>query len=286
MTLTLKDIHSMMGILTPFEGELSSPNGVQLKSNGANLFFRNGVAFIIDPETGKEYQASIYIKEQKHLRPNQFREVFKKKYRRNFIGYDNKSDSRKIHLGKCSTINTMIQNNIFHKYHGSNNQDGHDRQVTTSSGDYSVPLKVCLNCIKELSIGAKMGDTNYEPNNFNFKRFFSLKIGTIPEPEQGEFAAADTYPTNWSSISAKYRAASKWICECCAVDLSLNKELLDTHHINKRKSDCRDENLQALCKLCHAHQPHHQHMQTDFPYLKNLRSQQGIYEACACGAYK
>lgn len=268
-----KDIHSMMGILTLCEQRLARPEGVQVEENASNLIFLDGAIFIIDSETGKAHQATIHIKSNPDIDKSDFQSLFKK------ILTGRREDSRKIHLTKCSTIEDMIKKDGFHKYHGSNHQ-GHERIVKPKGGvDTSAPLKVCKNCIQELDLRRKMGDVPHAASDFNFSKFFDLRIGVVPAPEKNEDAPADDYPPNWRRISDDYRERAGWKCQECGVDFSSSdeKHLLHVHHKNKRKADIRPENLQVLCEDCHRKQPYHGHMsKASMPYINRLRKEQGL----------
>ena len=92
-------------------------------------------------------------------------------------------------------------------------------------------------------------------------------------------SAPSGYPSNWKEISAAYRKKCGYKCADCSVDCSAHHHhLTDAHHINGDKSDCCDDNLQCLCKLCHAKkpgQPYHikeEHKQK----LRQLQQEQNI----------
>ncbi len=66
------------------------------------------------------------------------------------------------------------------------------------------------------------------------------------------------YPDNWDDIAAAVKEAAGWKCEKCKLQCRFPGDEFDTHkrtltvaHINHVESDCRDENLVALCPACH-----------------------------------
>jgi hypothetical protein len=65
------------------------------------------------------------------------------------------------------------------------------------------------------------------------------------------------YPADWKEISFQVRQAASWCCEQCGTqqDTALPggyRVVLTTAHVlNPDPSDCREENLQALCQACH-----------------------------------
>lgn len=67
------------------------------------------------------------------------------------------------------------------------------------------------------------------------------------------------YPANWKSeIAPRIKQQADWRCEQCGMQCRQPYEEFDTHkrtltvaHINHVETDCRDENLVALCSACH-----------------------------------
>ena len=78
------------------------------------------------------------------------------------------------------------------------------------------------------------------------------------------------YPPDWKEISLRIRERAKWRCECNGIcgknhwdnrclrpDKRIVKRdyesgcVLTVAHLNHDPSDCRDENLLALCEGCH-----------------------------------
>ena len=66
------------------------------------------------------------------------------------------------------------------------------------------------------------------------------------------------YPETWLQIAYRIKEQADWKCEKCGKQCRRAGEVFDTHrntltcaHINHVESDCRDENLVALCPKCH-----------------------------------
>ena len=66
------------------------------------------------------------------------------------------------------------------------------------------------------------------------------------------------YPPDWDDIATAVKEAAGWKCEKCRLQCRFPGEEFDTHkrtlttaHINHIESDCRPENLIALCSACH-----------------------------------
>lgn len=81
------------------------------------------------------------------------------------------------------------------------------------------------------------------------------------------------YPKEWNSIAYRIKDQANWCCEECGrrckrpdedwsrflssgcvsgeVEIKLGRYVLTVAHLNHIPSDCRDENLKALCSVCH-----------------------------------
>jgi 5-methylcytosine-specific restriction endonuclease McrA len=65
------------------------------------------------------------------------------------------------------------------------------------------------------------------------------------------------YPATWKEISFQVRQAASWCCEQCGVQQGTplvdgyRVGLKTAHVLNPNPSDCREENLRALCQACH-----------------------------------
>lgn len=66
------------------------------------------------------------------------------------------------------------------------------------------------------------------------------------------------YPDDWKQTALRIKEEAGWACEQCGRGCRRPGEAFDTHrrtltvaHINHVESDCRDENLVALCPKCH-----------------------------------
>lgn len=72
------------------------------------------------------------------------------------------------------------------------------------------------------------------------------------------------YPNDWKKITRQHRRKKNYKCEICGTylkgeitdnnRLKDKSELLNLHHINRIKPDCRPSNLILLCLACHAEQ--------------------------------
>lgn len=68
----------------------------------------------------------------------------------------------------------------------------------------------------------------------------------------------ELYPSDWEQIALAVKNDADWKCEECGKQCRRPDEPFDTHkrtltvsHQNHNPSDCRRENLKALCAPCH-----------------------------------
>ena len=66
------------------------------------------------------------------------------------------------------------------------------------------------------------------------------------------------YPANWIEIALAVKIEADWQCENCGKQCRWPGEPFDTQkrtltvaHCNHKESDCRPENLAAMCAPCH-----------------------------------
>lgn len=102
-----------------------------------------------------------------------------------------------------------------------------------------------------------------------------------PESRARQRERLARYPPDWKAISQRIRKRSKGRCECegeCGLHRdhpgprrcverhgrkakwAKGKIMLTVAHLNHDESDCRDENLKAMCQRCHLRydMDHHQ----------------------------
>jgi len=68
----------------------------------------------------------------------------------------------------------------------------------------------------------------------------------------------EKYPKNWGAIALRVKKRARWTCQVCGKKCRQPGEPFDTHrrtltvaHLNHDESDCREENLKAMCAPCH-----------------------------------
>lgn len=91
-----------------------------------------------------------------------------------------------------------------------------------------------------------MGTIPYDDPRILFRRYPAWEC----EKDSG-------YPFIWEKISEIRRAEKLYQCADCGFAYLEEGDLLTVHHCNFNKADCRRENLDVYCWLCHSleHEP-------------------------------
>lgn len=198
----------------------------------------------------------------------------------------------KFHVSICSTVQSMIDLGKKKKYVVSNSESD-VFQLNFINGksvrEVEHPLSVCKNCLETLRWNDYSKSWSYDKKtqcvtSFQVKEFFSKYPKSLIDEKgfSNKNSLLNQYPSNWKKISRDYREFKNWICEQCGVNLTHQRRLLQTHHINSLKNENNYSNLKALCVYCHANQPMHGHMynnpQTskDIQEIFKIRKKQGI----------
>ena len=68
----------------------------------------------------------------------------------------------------------------------------------------------------------------------------------------------ERYPDNWREIARRIKDNAGWRCEICGKQCRRPGEKFDTHrrtltvaHLNHTPEDCSEDNLKAMCAVCH-----------------------------------
>ena len=60
------------------------------------------------------------------------------------------------------------------------------------------------------------------------------------------------YPKDWPDIAKRIKDRAGWHCENCHRPNSKRENrVLTVHHLDGDKANCADDNLVALCQVCH-----------------------------------
>jgi len=199
-------------------------------------------------------------------------------------------DAPKFHIAECAALAEMRRRGRFERYVATNNHSGLFDVVSWDKSsrrteDMQARLYVCKKCLETLNWNefsrARGGQRNQIRDSFSIEDFF-MEFSTFfhSKPRYTDKnAPKDGYAPDWISTSRRYREKMKWVCEKCHIDLSGQKRLLHCHHKNGVTSDNSNNNLLALCVLCHANQPSHGHMKASSSArltIERLRREQGL----------
>lgn len=185
---------------------------------------------------------------------------------------DDEVELRKVHISYCKSLqenkdirfcSTTRDDGLFqvHLINPKYNKYGDVDISKTKEYKKNERLDVCQHCLEDM----KKVDTDFENkygsyNNFQFKKFANDYKDKYPTEfhNYGKKLKRYYYPKNWKKISYNYRQKAGWTCEKCGTYCN-DRYNLHVHHKNSIKSQCKSNNLIALCKNCH--EKEHQHME-------------------------
>ena len=142
-----------------------------------------------------------------------------------------------------------------------------------------LPCKYCLG-----QLGYSRSDRSVR--DFSRTDFFGRcrERGYFPKMFMPKYADRHSQPVggysrDWGRRSREVREAAGWTCARCGVNCASHRKLLHAHHKNGLLADCGEDNLQALCVVCHSRQPLHHRLQVkkeDRETVLSLRREQGV----------
>jgi hypothetical protein len=161
----------------------------------------------------------------------------------------------KYHIYWCQTLESWS-----HRLRKTSRNDGkftypvfdlNNNEYKPELRDGGRSLNLCRNCIKHIP-GGRI------PDNYTLEEFLRHGISNTRFTEISIVSDYDQlpniYPSDWHTISQKFKEMRFWKCEECFIDLSENslRRYLHSHHRDGRRNHCSVTNLQALCIRCHA----------------------------------
>lgn len=190
---------------------------------------------------------------------------------------DDPFDRKRVHFTFCHTLNHMKEKGWFEsRYRVTNRVDKDNKYLIDirEGGNKSkavwrllYPCQHCLiqsgyRCLSHNTPGEKRVDI---VKSFDAKEALDFIQQHRDARRLGEksrklrnFTVPAGYHPDHSKISRAYREEKGYICEECGVNLQANTSLTDVHHKDRDKRNNKYDNLECLCKLCHAKRhPHY-----------------------------
>ena len=170
---------------------------------------------------------------------------------------------RKYHILNCETRQEWGPG----KYKAARPRDG-QFTITKRGEEVKQKLKICQFCL------SKLGLYNiYDVDNFPLADWLdviepSYEPPPIDGPDGPNLLPRSRYPLDWKFLSKQCRERSGWRCEECHLDFNHDNYHLHAHHIDRDPENNSPDNLQALCRGCHAEKEGqgHQNMKKEVDY--------------------
>ena len=175
----------------------------------------------------------------------------------------------KVHFTVCSTLKEMKRKEKFSSRYRRTNRTDNKYFIDVKSGwkkvkTEEVKLDPCRHCLSEIGYHEYSGSMR-EPDKKNIVVSFEAQeaMGMLRKKyklysdllrSQAKDIRSDTsgstgYPSDWKEISKRYRESKGYICERCNKNARSSSQ---AHHIDGDKSNCKNENLECLCRECHS----------------------------------
>jgi len=210
---------------------------------------------------------------------------------------DDPHERRKVHFFSCSTLTQMKRSGRYESRYRVTNRDDNKYLVDIprwgrGSKEILADLYPCQNCLNGVRYRGFSFSASGEKKRRIIESFDAKEAMPVLRQRLDSFrrqtrslrsaAGRTDYPSNWRDISYRYRASKKFICGKCGVDLSRRnlQGLTDTDHIDGDKRNNKYENLQCLCKICHAEKhPHYKVPSAARKTIEQARESQGLTTA-------
>lgn len=174
---------------------------------------------------------------------------------------------RRYHILKCETRQEWDPG----KFKAARPRDG-QFTITKRGEEVKQKLKICQFCL------GKLGLYNvYDVDNFPLADWLdaiepSYEPPPVDGPDGPNLLPRSKYPLDWKFLSKQCRERSDWRCEECHLDFSHDHYHLHAHHIDRDPENNSPDNLQALCRGCHAEKDGqgHQNMKNEVDYQRFL----------------
>ena len=170
----------------------------------------------------------------------------------------------KFHFKWCKTLASMEGQGKRDRYRAK--YDICNPVFEINDGKRKNKLKVCLNCCNEFFPTYSHFNANQRnvESKFSIPEFFE-KFGKLNLQLSSHPGGIDDYAKDWPNVARKEKVKAQWKCQDKKCkhpmkDYSQDRQNLHVHHINGVKSYNVSDNLQVVCRACHAQKPGHGHM--------------------------
>ena len=164
--------------------------------------------------------------------------------------YDLRNKKPRMHICKCSTLITYIQNGTFRRCYRFAETD---KVLVADKSDFNKvkevsDLPLCQNCIRLL-----------QKTRFRYvtgSRRYVNEIAKDNQETRDKIRSVDIfgYTKDWESISRAYRESKEYRCDKCGVQITnpFDYHLMHVHHKDGDKTNNKRTNLRCLCIECHS----------------------------------
>jgi hypothetical protein len=199
--------------------------------------------------------------------------------------HERQRNDPRYHVAACEMLRRMKRIGRFsQRYVVSTRTDGVFRLHYVQAGLHAEKhLDVCQYCLGAIRY------RNFDHNKMDRSQrreivsFFTVtdffdrypRSLHVAEPKHSDATApTNDYSADFFEISQAYRAKVGWKCEECGISLDEphKRRYLHVHHLDGAKNNNSEDNLRALCVLCHSKQPLHSHMKHTASYQEFMRS--------------
>lgn len=178
------------------------------------------------------------------------------------IRYKPRVDSvYKFHFKWCQALVNMKAKGRISRYRAK--YDICNPAFAINDGHQEAILKVCKWCCSSFPAVHEYFGTNQWniEDKFRMPEFFE-QFGKIDLPPSTHPGGRDGYTRDWPRVARREKEKAQWRCLDCGEDCSHNKHQLHVHHKTGVKSDNVSDNLEVVCRACHAQKPGHEHMRS------------------------
>lgn len=139
----------------------------------------------------------------------------------------------KFHLVKCEKIREIG----FHYYSVANTELVDVFNTDRNTTERNLKLEICQYCLHELNNSAPRTTEDFLDVEL-FRTYDEEPLDMFKYPKH-----------SWKLISKRFKEKYQDSCQRCGYKEKLSN--LEVHHKNRKKSDCRLDNLETLCRFCH-----------------------------------